>query len=155
MDEQLPLAVESGKRCTMCKVVKPLNEFNRHSQRRDGLQSHCRECNRARSRRYYAENREKHLVVVRARIRRVLRENQRRMVEYLREHACIDCGEDDVVVLEFDHLRDKRAGVGILLRYGMSWTTILEEIDKCEVVCCNCHRRRTLRRSGSYRLMDW
>jgi hypothetical protein len=152
MADPLPLDIALIKRCCMCKIVKPLTEFNRHGQRRDGLQPHCRDCNRARSRRYYAENRDKHLVVVRARIRRIRRENQTRMLAYLREHPCVDCGEDDVVVLEFDHLRDKRMGVGLLLRRGVSWETIVAEIAKCEVVCANCHRRRTHQRSGSYRI---
>jgi hypothetical protein len=32
-----------------------------------------------------------------------------------------------------------------------SWQSILDEMAKCEVVCANCHRRRTARRRGSLR----
>jgi hypothetical protein len=53
-------------------------------------------------------------------------------------------------VLEFDHLRDKEFGIGAgLVQKG--WETILAEIEKCEVVCANCHRRRTAQRQGTLR----
>jgi hypothetical protein len=56
----------------------------------------------------------------------------------------------DAVVLEFDHLRDKLFDVARSLPYR-GWQSILDEIAKCEVVCANCHRRRTARRRGSLR----
>ena len=56
------------------------------------------------------------------------------------------------IVLEFDHLRDKSFAIGTALtRYG--WDKILAEIAKCEVVCANCHRRRTARRRGAIRVL--
>src|SRR5207247_9126089 len=69
--------------------------------------------------------------------------NQRRIVEYLTTHACVDCGETDIVVLQFDHLRDKSMNISTLIRNGASWTRIEQEIAKCEVRCANCHRLRT------------
>lgn len=64
----------------------------------------------------------------------------------------MDCGERDSIVLEFDHLADKKFGVARAIRY-MKWKSVLWEIRKCEVVCGNCHRRRTAKRQGSIRLM--
>jgi hypothetical protein len=54
-------------------------------------------------------------------------------------------------VLEFDHLRDKRANVSSLVQNG-ELRRIRGEIEKCDVVCANCHRRRTARRGNWYRL---
>ena len=51
------------------------------------------------------------------------------------------------MVLEFDHLGDKAFNIGEGLR-DRSWRAIVEEMAKCEVVCANCHRRRTARRAG-------
>jgi 5-methylcytosine-specific restriction endonuclease McrA len=68
-----------------------------------------------------------------------------------RPRTAVDCGEEDIVVLEFDHLRDKQRNVSTLIGGGWEWTRILEEIERCEVVCANCHRRRTARRANSYR----
>jgi hypothetical protein len=82
--------------------------------------------------------------------RRVRLERTRLLIEYFESHSCVDCGETDPVVLEFDHLRDKSFDVGRKLIHT-TWKTILDEIAKCEVVCANCHRRRTARRRGSVR----
>jgi hypothetical protein len=51
-------------------------------------------------------------------------------------------------VLEFDHLRDKAFDVAQALPYR-NWPSILAEIEKRQVVCANCHRRRTARRNGT------
>ena len=77
-------------------------------------------------------------------------ERTRYLIEYFAAHPCIDCGETDPIVLEFDHLRDKRFDIGAALAYR-NWQSILDEIEKCEVVCANCHRRRTARRRGTLR----
>ena len=70
------------------------------------------------------------------------------LADYFRDHPCADCGESDIFVLEFDHLRDKSFNIGNRFRH-LGWDLILDEIAKCEVVCGNCHRRRTAR-SGNY-----
>ena len=72
------------------------------------------------------------------------------MVSFLREHPCVDCGESDPVVLEFDHLGDKKFGIADGIR-NRNWQDVLDEIAKCEVVCANCHRRRTAKRGGFIR----
>jgi L-lysine 2,3-aminomutase len=55
------------------------------------------------------------------------------------------------VVLQFDHIGDdKSATVSRLVTSAYSWTRILLEIAKCEVVCANCHARRTARRHGGW-----
>ena len=66
----------------------------------------------------------------------------------------MDCGESDPIVLDFDHSkgRRKRAAIADLVRGGaLRWGTILREIEKCEVRCANCHRRRTATELGWYR----
>lgn len=57
------------------------------------------------------------------------------------------------MVLEFDHVTGTKSfDVGQCLpRYA--WESILDEIEKCEVVCASCHRRRTARRRGALRVI--
>ena len=64
-----------------------------------------------------------------------------------------DCGEADLTVLDFDHLRDKTECVGALAARGAPAARIRGEIDKCEVRCANCHRRVTALRAGWTRVM--
>ncbi len=54
------------------------------------------------------------------------------------------------MVLEFDHIRDKRADVSQMISGGLAWATIELEIAKCEVRCVNCHLRKTARELGTY-----
>lgn len=69
------------------------------------------------------------------------------MREYLRGHPCIDCGNSDVRVLEFDHVRGKKIDrVSKMARDASSISQFLEEIDKCEIRCANCHRIVTIER---------
>jgi hypothetical protein len=83
---------------------------------------------------------------------RTIERNCQRISEFLLDHPCIDCGEDDLAVLDFDHVRGvKHAEVSILARSGEPWDVVRAEIDKCEVRCANCHRRETVKRANSYR----
>lgn len=73
---------------------------------------------------------------------------------YLSGHPCVDCGEADPVVLEFDHVvGEKSFNISSAITQGLSILTIVEEIKKCEVRCCNCHRRVTMSRAGWYRAL--
>jgi hypothetical protein len=70
--------------------------------------------------------------------------NRIRVLDYLKTHPCVDCGEKDAVVLEFDHVRGVKLGdVSVLTRSAISWRRISAEIEKCEVRCANCHRSKT------------
>lgn len=65
--------------------------------------------------------------------------------EYKAAAGCADCGERDPIVLEFDH-RDgsmKENNIGDAHHRGWSLERLLLEAAKCDVVCANCHRRRT------------
>jgi hypothetical protein len=72
------------------------------------------------------------------------------LFEYLASHSCVDCGEADPIVLEFDHVdrNEKTAAVSEMIRDQRPWRVILEEIAQCQVRCANCHRRRTARQQG-------
>ena len=76
--------------------------------------------------------------------------NRKLLVDYLQNHPCVDCGEADIIVLEFDHLRDKTGNIATMVNAARSIAAIRAEIDKCEVVCANCHRRRTAQRDGGW-----
>lgn len=62
---------------------------------------------------------------------------------YLQTHPCVDCGETDPVVLEFDHVRgEKVCNVSHAMNH-CRLTDLFVEIEKCDVRCANCHKRKT------------
>lgn len=75
------------------------------------------------------------------------------MRKYVRTHPCVDCGEKDWRVLEFDHRNRtmKKAAVSNLITQGISIDRIEQEIAQCDVRCANCHRRRTIKQLGWYK----
>lgn len=140
------------KRCSGCERDLPLESFNRRGA---GRQSRCRDCTRAYARRHYEANLAYYAAKARRHKRKVQRENQRQLLAYFAEHPCVDCGEADPVVLQFDHVRGvKEACVGTLLRNGRRWELVAAEIAKCEVRCSNCHWRRTARQFNWYAYMQ-
>ena len=138
------------KTCSTGEIEKPLSHVNKNHLKKDGLQTECRECSNNRSRNYYERNKEKQKKqIYEAKLKRI-EKNRRFIFDYLTEHNCVDCTESDPRVLEFDHQRDKENNISKLLHDGASQSKIQEEIDKCEVRCANCHRRKTAIDFGWY-----
>lgn len=116
-------------------------------------ESPCRSCYRLYSKRYYAANKEKWRAYYEKSPRyQQLQENYANLIAYLIAHPCVDCGEADPIVLEFDHVRGvKQFNIGEAISRGGAWDLISAEIEKCDVRCANCHRRKTTRECGWYR----
>ena len=76
---------------------------------------------------------------------------------YIRGKHCDDCGEEDWRLFEFDHLPEhkKYKDISTLIRGAYSIKTIEAELLKCDIVCANCHRIRTLKRQKNWRTEYW
>ncbi len=114
-------------------------------------QKHCRDCMAKFNKAYYKRHGEKHRETVRqSRITRKVAAREY-INEYLSTHPCIDCGESDLVVLQFHHVSGKkRDAVANLARGNHSLDRIKREVNKCVVLCANCHQRRTAKEQGWY-----
>ena len=87
---------------------------------------------------------ERHLKQVKKR-KQIVREMAKEYIyEYLSTHPCVKCGGTDPVVLEFHHVKDKVISIAAMGGAGYSLESIQKEIEKCEVLCANCHRRLTI-----------
>jgi hypothetical protein len=132
------------KQCSKCGLELPESEFSLvYPAKQDGRKRpDCKECVRVRTRKYIAGDRKAHA----ARMKKVRLSSRRQAREYvdayLRTHPCLDCGESDPVVLDFDHVRGKKVkNLSYMMNAGYRLWRIEEEIKKCEVRCANCHRR--------------
>lgn len=139
------------KRCGVCAEVKPVDEFHWRRREKGQRDTMCKPCRVEYGRAHYEANRQRYIDNAAARTKRTAEERMLLVIEYLRTHPCVDYGEDDVLVLEFDHLRDKLFNISDGIRGNHSLQALLDEMAKCEVVCANCHRRRTAIRGGFIR----
>ena len=130
--------------------MKPVEEFAWRRKAKGQRHNYCRPCHSEYHREHYLANRRKYIDMAGKRARAVAKERYALLIEYFQANPCVDCGEIDPVVLEFDHLGKKLFNIAKGIR-DQSWESLQAEIAKCEVVCANCHRRRTARRGGYLR----
>jgi hypothetical protein len=107
-----PEQEEAPRWCSRCASHRPATDFNRFA---GGRQGWCRAC----FKRYYAEGRARHRSRNNALKAQRVMEAQQLVFDHLSGRACVDCGEPDPVVLEFDHVGPKRCEVSTLVRRGV------------------------------------
>lgn len=137
------------KFCNGCKTEKDENEFALCRKSKSGRQVYCKICKRQRDKEDYHKGTRK--ISILRRNKEIKEINEEKLYQYLLEHPCVQCGNCDPIVLEFDHLRDKKKNISQMVLHYWCWETILEEINKCQVLCCNCHRRKTSEEFGWFR----
>lgn len=161
--DQLTLEEAPSKRCSKCSDEQPLSAFHSDASRVDGLAFWCKGCQkvardgrptqvssdaRKTYQRQYARDRFKSDPEVRARIERRKSDLRKFVDDLKRGKPCLDCGAvHEPFVMDFDH-RDPSTKIGTISRMMESSTkeAILAEVEKCDLVCSNCHRYRTFGR---------
>lgn len=140
------------KICSKCQKDLPLEAFSKNPSKKDGLNYVCKECQRNYFNNWYSTNK--------PRVKRSFRKwektnralTEQKLVDYLLDNPCVDCGEADILVLDFDHQGNKTLAVSTMMSNKYAWSTIEAEIAKCEVRCSNCHRRKTAKDTKNWRL---
>lgn len=140
--------------CNKCNREKDESDFYKSNSRKDGLQGKCKACDLERVKSYYKLNKEarnKTSVLGRAKRRASAREF---ILNYLVGKACLDCDNNDIRVLQFDHIKDKRFNISYLVCNGYSTKVIAQELSNCEIRCANCHSIKTCEEFGHYRSLE-
>jgi len=136
--------------CNKCKIDKDISNFRKSKQTNSGYQYYCIECDKAFQKVYYNANKEK-VIKNSAKQRDISRVKMREfLISYLESHPCVHCGESDIVVLEFDHLSNKINNVSTFMK-NAAIKKLKAEIPKCQVLCANCHRRKTAKDQNWYK----
>lgn len=126
------------KTCSKCKQIKSLSEFNKRKISKDGLQHHCRSCEKENHKKHYANNKSTYLARARANTKRYVQEYR----EWRKTLVCECCGEDDEVCIDLHHLDPTKKDFNVsTVGQSSGLASILEEVKKCAVVCSNCHRK--------------
>jgi hypothetical protein len=139
--------VEALRCCSRCGLLKPVSQYTWKDKGRRRRQAYCRECMNAAWRDWYRDedNRARHVAQVA--LRRQRRSTRhRQLISELKSQPCSDCGQTyPPYVMDFDHVADKTGEVSKFV-YTYGTVRLLEEIERCDLVCANCHRMRTYRR---------
>jgi len=140
------------KKCNKCKQPKDEKEFSFINKKENKLHSYCKACAKETDRLTYLRNKEK--INERSKNANKLRcaRNREFIFEYLSKNHCVNCKENNILVLEFNHLDiDKKiANISKMVHAGKSLKSIKDEINKCEVLCANCHRIYTAKQRKSF-----
>jgi len=144
------------KICTRCKKEKTINEFNFKIKALGLRHLQCKECTRLFVKNHYNKNKGYYLKKTQKRNTKLKLELLDYLRQYFLENPCVDCGESDIAVLEFDHMGKvpKFKAVSYLIRYRYPLQKIKEEIKKCQVRCANCHRRKTAKEFKWFKSRD-
>jgi len=143
------------KMCSKCNILKTIDNFNYKLRSKGIFQCQCKNCTRNSVKNHYINNKKYYLDKSRKRNSEIRRVINNYIFEYFKEHHCIDCGESDPVVLEFDH-RDreqKDAHVSSFLK-ARKLDKVKSEIEKCDVRCANCHRKKTAKQFQWFKLVN-
>ncbi len=140
------------KVCSTCGETKDETEFAYRNKLLGRKWGTCKPCQSKQRKTWYKKNRETHIQTASRNKKKARAEAQQYIWDYLTTHPCIDCGESNPVVLEFDHVTGKkRMAVANMARQGYSISAIEAEIAKCVVRCANCHRIKTHKDRGWFR----
>lgn len=125
------------KKCNHCHEDKPLTDFYKNKRNYDGFANQCKKCAKSFNSQYYKNNTEKFKKSRDKNIKLAMT----RYNEYKKTLQCSHCPENDPCCLEFHHPdSNKEFNISDKKRH-LSWIRLKTEIDKCIVLCRNCHAK--------------
>jgi len=142
------------KTCTTCGFEKSLSNFHTRGKNRKGVQSICKDCKKIKDK----ERRQKSEVKIRQKdnVKNIKKNIRTYIYNYLSERSCIKCGETEIACLQFDH-RDPSKKLFNIANSGnrcYSQEKINAEIAKCDILCANCHAKKTAIENNWYSYIE-
>jgi len=142
------------KKCSKCQEIKSIETFYKRKDSKDGYSYWCIECDKKYSYQYYKTHKEQYRQyyiiynkeIRNVRSREIYRENKIKAIDYL-GNKCLDCSVEyngkNICIFQFHHIntKEKECIIGELLRL-LNWKKIKNELNKCELLCGNCHALR-------------
>ena len=125
------------KICSKCGIEKSFDEFHKSSRSRDGVNAWCKSCIKIHSATRHKNNAEK------VRSQKV---NWKALVSSAYKEmksglSCEICGEKREWCLDFHHKDQSSKDFNISsASRSVSVKRMMREVEKCSVLCSNCHR---------------
>ena len=135
------------KICSKCKIEKPVNEFRFRNKAQGIYHSQCKDCEKQRDKVHYRESQERRIAI--RETANFQRNRNLNIVDNAKKNGCKKCGEKRMYVLDFHHRNPQEKDDTIIMNKlktllalikSSSAERIAEEIEKCIILCANCHR---------------
>jgi hypothetical protein len=123
------------KICNKCSETKPVSEYHKASRNMGGRYHTCKKCRRDIDASYYHSSNKKIKIKARQKAHQFL------ISQYKKERGCRFCPEKESIALDFHHKDQNKEFNTSNSGKRFGWSRILREIEKCDVVCSNCHRK--------------
>lgn len=145
------------KICSKCQTPKDVSEFFVKDKKVNRLHAQCKDCYKEHRKQYqashYLKYKEEYLERARKRRKELRNEFRTKMLLYLSGKRCVICKESDIRTFEFDHIdpRNKKFSISQAVRLGFGWEDVVIELEKCRILCANCHKKHTASQAAWYK----
>ena len=145
------------KICSKCSISKNEREYFTKNKETGRLHAQCKMCYKEHRKSYYKDHYAKYGDIYRDRARKrresLKAEFRINMLALLENSYCAVCHESDIRVLEFDHIypAEKKFSISQAVKLGFSWSEVEKEINKCRILCANCHKKHTAGQGDWYK----
>lgn len=125
------------KKCSKCFKIKPIEEFSWKIKAKNRRATECKVCHRILRKKHYEDNKS----IEKLRVSTRKKQLRKWLNEYKLLQECKNCGESHPATLQFHHTDPSIKEIAISAAVNMGWSIarMKKEIDKCDVLCANCH----------------
>ena len=139
-----------SRQCNGCKKYIKITDFSWKKKANNKRAGKCKSCTNEYSRQHYKKNKDAYKKRSKEHTKRYKKYGRKLIYEFKLGNPCSACGESNPVVLEFDHIdpKKKRNDVSYMATHGYSIESLEKEIEKCIILCANCHRQKTAKQQN-------
>lgn len=132
------------KKCNFCHKLRDFYDFHKNNDYKDGRLSVCKYCCSIKNKKRYRNQNQKDKIILQNYKRR---DKLYSKINELKTVPCKDCNNIFLpYCMDFDHIGNKKMAISKMAHECFSFSNILKEIEKTELVCIMCHRLRTFNR---------
>lgn len=133
----MPDRTSTMRICIKCKTDKSLDNYSKNSRHQDHISKVCKDCHRKEDRESYKKHSKSRRQAIKTKTEFVM--NWFRT--FKSSLKCSNCPETHYATLQFHHTDPSKKDMNVSNMRYYSIETIKKEIEKCIVLCANCHAK--------------
>lgn len=127
--------------CVTCKSSKEESLFSFKNKETGKRNSSCKACHKEYVKRHYKNNKNDYIQRSKTSSQLYRKRNSDFLKEIKKKSKCENCGENHPATLDFHHIDDSTKDFSLSRNQGKSLKELQTEIEKCKILCSNCHRK--------------